>query len=136
MPYESNELQSHAESGARDYNIDFENLGTKSHLDDTPYGRILKASIQDSKGVLITNSFVSDMNNDFITNLGRKKRFIIPPNEESHNQVKLLQTARASFRAELNKYNVVEEKKVLKADSSQIGQDTLKIGRASCRERV
>ena len=54
---------------------------------------------------LPSSGFVNDMNNDFITNLGRRRQFIFPVESKSTNQVELLQTARANFRKELNKYN-------------------------------
>jgi hypothetical protein len=103
-------------------NIDFEDLPLKDFLKDTTLGRQVYNSIRQSKGVLIPTKMVSDMNNDFVTNLGRRRKFIFPI-DESTNQVKLMQTSRASFRAELNKYNTAFDKQPGDS-SSQLGQDS------------
>ena len=97
-------------------NIDFESLNVRDDLGDTPYGRMLKGQIQETKGEFMTPSFLNDMGIDYTTNLKRKKRFMFEPPDTSgikgkgskgrkgKNQVKLLQQARYDFGKELNLY--------------------------------
>jgi len=84
--------------------------------DQSGAGENLSQSQQDAirqinhneKGHLPSTHQVSDMNNEFVTNLGRRSRFMFPKTG-TYNQVGLVQQARASYRAELNKFNTVFE---------------------------